>query len=58
VPNGIYEIDLKFAEIVKLGKKERCVFDVVIEDTVVLPAHDIQYEVGQSRPRTACSSCP
>jgi subtilisin family serine protease len=46
VPNGIYEIDLKFAEIVKLGKKERRVFDVVIEDSMVLPAHDIAYEVG------------
>lgn len=47
VPNGIYEVDLRFAEIVKLGKKERRVFDVVIEDTMVLPAHDVDYEVGR-----------
>jgi hypothetical protein len=47
VPNGIYEVDLRFAEIVKLGKKERRVFDVVIEDSMVLPAHDVEYEVGR-----------
>jgi subtilisin family serine protease len=46
VPNGIYEVDLRFAEIDKLGKKRR-VFDVVIEDSMVLPAHDIEYEAGR-----------
>ena len=45
VPNGIYEVDLRLAEITNLKKKRR-VFDVVIEDTLVLPAHDIDYEVG------------
>lgn len=46
VPNGIYEIDLRFAELeqVKAGKR---LFDVIIENTMVLPAHDIQYEVGR-----------
>ncbi|MEN9578313.1 MAG: hypothetical protein RJA70_1322 [Pseudomonadota bacterium] len=45
VPNGIYEIDMRFAEITntKLGKR---MFDVVVEKTMVLPAHDIVYEVG------------
>ena len=45
VPNGIYEIDLNFAELnnIKLGKR---LYDVIIENTLVLPAHDIVYEVG------------
>jgi subtilisin family serine protease len=46
VPNGIYQVDLRLAEITNLKKKRR-VFDVVIEDTLVLPAHDIDYEVGR-----------
>lgn len=46
VPNGIYQIDFRFAELdkVKLGQR---LFDAIVEDTVVLPAHDIQYEVGR-----------
>lgn len=46
VPNGTYQVDLDFAELasVKIGKR---LFDVVVEDTVVLPAHDIMYEVGR-----------
>lgn len=46
VPNGIYEVEFLFAELdkVKLGQR---LFDAIIEDTVVLPAHDIQYEVGR-----------
>jgi subtilisin family serine protease len=46
VPNGTYQIDLRFAELanVRLGRR---LFDVIIEDTVVLPAHDIFYEVGR-----------
>ena len=45
VPNGIYEIDLNFAELnnIKIGKR---LFDVIIENTLVLPALDIAYEVG------------
>lgn len=45
VPNGIYEIDMRFAELanVKLGKR---LYDVIVENTLVLPAHDIVYEVG------------
>jgi hypothetical protein len=46
VPNGTYQIDLDFAELqnVKIGKR---LFDVIVEDTTVLPAHDIMYEVGR-----------
>lgn len=46
VPNGTYQIELEFAELnakEKLGKR---LFDVIAEDTVILPAHDIAYEVG------------
>lgn len=47
VPNGVYEIDLRFAELaqVRLGQR---LFDAIVENTLVLPAHDIQYEVGRN----------
>jgi hypothetical protein len=47
VPNGIYEVELRFAEInprIDFGQR---LFDVIVEDTTVLPAHDIAYEVGR-----------
>jgi hypothetical protein len=46
VPNGVYQVDLRFAELqnVRLGQR---LFDVIVEDTLVLPAHDIIYEVGR-----------
>ncbi|HXS16889.1 MAG TPA: carboxypeptidase regulatory-like domain-containing protein, partial [Polyangiaceae bacterium] len=44
VPLGIYEIQLLFAELEKLKPNKR-LFDVIVEDTTVLPAHDISYEV-------------
>jgi hypothetical protein len=45
VPNGVYQVEFRFAEIqnAKLGKR---LFDVIVENTEVLPAHDIRYEVG------------
>jgi hypothetical protein len=46
VPNGVYEIDLRFAEIRRRVDDGDRLFDVIIEDTLVLPAHDIVYEVG------------
>jgi subtilisin family serine protease len=46
VPNGVYEIDLRFAELQNVGDGDR-LFDVIVENTLVLPAHDIQYEVGR-----------
>lgn len=45
VPNGIYEIDLRFAELQNITFGRR-LYDVIIENTLVLPAHDIAYEVG------------
>jgi subtilisin family serine protease len=47
VPNGIYEVNLRFAEFTALSFGER-LFDVIIENTVVLHAHDIRYEAGAS----------
>jgi hypothetical protein len=47
VPNGIYEVELRFAEInqrIDFGER---LFDVIVEDALVLPAHDIAYEVGR-----------
>jgi len=45
VPNGVYQVDLRFAELLgaKLGKR---MFDVIVENNLVLPAHDIRYEAG------------
>jgi len=45
VPNGIYQIDLMFAEFHDL-RKDRRLYDVIIENTMVLPAHDTDYELG------------
>ena len=46
VPNGVYEIDFRFAELenVRIGRR---LFDGIVENTLVLPAHDIRYEVGR-----------
>jgi subtilisin family serine protease len=44
VPNGIYEIDLRSAELQGNRPGQR-LFDVIIENSLVLPAHDIFYEV-------------
>jgi hypothetical protein len=46
VPNGIYEVDLRFAELERINMAKR-LYDVVVENTEVLPAHDIVYDVGQ-----------
>lgn len=46
VPNGVYQIDLRFAEIANVPRGDR-LFDVIAEDVILLPAHDIQYEVGR-----------
>jgi Malectin domain len=47
VPNGTYQIDLRFAELDQKEKLGKRLFDVIVEDTLVLPAHDIVYEVGR-----------
>jgi hypothetical protein len=44
VPNGIYQVELGFAELTSLSFGDR-LFDVVIENTEVLPAHDIRFDV-------------
>ena len=45
VPNGMYEVDLRFAEI--NGRRPgRRYADVIAEQTLFLPAHDISGEVG------------
>lgn len=45
VPNGTYQIEIRSAELeaMKLGKR---LYDVIVENTTVLPAHDIVYDVG------------
>jgi hypothetical protein len=46
VPNGVYQIELRSAELdakVRIGKR---LYDVIVENTLVLPAHDIVYDVG------------
>jgi hypothetical protein len=45
VPNGVYEIDLRFAEI-NGRRPNRRLADVIAEQTFLLPAHDISGEVG------------
>jgi hypothetical protein len=45
VPNGIYQVEMNFAELASINIGKR-LYDVIIENTTVLPAHDIAYEVG------------
>ena len=45
LPNGVYEVDLRFAELVQRNPGTR-LFDVIIEGNFSLPAHDIAGEVG------------
>jgi hypothetical protein len=46
LPSGVYQVELRFAEIKgkKLGKR---IFDVAIEGGVALLGHDIVAEVGE-----------
>ncbi len=46
VPNGTYQLDLNFAEIQQRVRMGQRLFDVIAEDELLLPAHDIVYEVG------------
>jgi hypothetical protein len=46
VPVGSFQVELRFAELAKNERLGQRLFDVVLEDTLVLPAHDIAYEVG------------
>lgn len=46
VPNGIYEVDFRFAEFDNLTMGKR-LYDVIVENATVLPAHDIVYDAGK-----------
>jgi hypothetical protein len=45
LPAGVYEVDLRFAE-VKKQKPNKRVFDIIIEGSLVIPALDVAAEVG------------
>jgi subtilisin family serine protease len=45
LPAGVYEIDLGFAEVMTREPGTR-LFDVIAENTLVLPAHDVAGDVG------------
>jgi len=42
---GVYQVELRFAELRRIRPNTR-LFDVILENTLVLPAHDIALEVG------------
>ena len=46
LPNGVYQVELRFAELQNIKANQR-VFDVVINNTLVLPALDVVGEVGK-----------
>jgi len=45
LPNGVYEVDLRFAELMNRRAGTR-LYDVIIEGNFALPAHDTVGEVG------------
>jgi hypothetical protein len=45
VPNGVYQVELRFSQLLDLDPGQRQ-FDVIIEDTLVLPAYDPAYRRG------------
>jgi subtilisin family serine protease len=46
LPSGIYQLDLRFAEISGPGRPNTRLHDVIVEGGIVLPSHDIAAEVG------------
>lgn len=48
LPAGVYQVELRFAEIEGLDIQQR-LFDVVIENNMMLAAYDISYYVGTYR---------
>jgi subtilisin family serine protease len=44
--SGTYQVELNFAELARASIGRR-LFDVIIENALVLPAHDIVFEAGQ-----------
>ncbi len=47
LPTGVYQVELRFAEIQNRKPSQR-LFDVIVEGSLVLPALDIAGEVGQN----------
>jgi subtilisin family serine protease len=45
VPNGIYQVELRFAELSNRRPGQH-LYDVMIEGNLVLPSHDVSAEVG------------
>ena len=45
LPSGVYQLELRFAELEGKTRTQR-IFDVVAENNLLLPAHDIAGEVG------------
>jgi hypothetical protein len=45
VPNGVYQVELKFAELSNRRPGQH-IYDVLIEGNLVLYAHDVSAEVG------------
>ncbi|HEV8627572.1 MAG TPA: carboxypeptidase regulatory-like domain-containing protein, partial [Acidimicrobiia bacterium] len=45
LPAGVYQVDLRFAEVTTRMPGTR-LFDVIVEGAIVLPAHDVAGEVG------------
>jgi subtilisin family serine protease len=46
LPDGVYEIELKFAELTPNQDAGERLFDVVVENEMIWPAYDIVYEAG------------
>jgi hypothetical protein len=46
LPNGIYQLELRFAELQRSRSGQR-IFDVIAEGNTILPALDVTGEVGQ-----------
>ncbi|MGH3385524.1 MAG: S8 family serine peptidase [Nocardioidaceae bacterium] len=46
LPDGVYEVDLRFSELIEGMKPGKRAFDVLIDDDVVLEGHDISAEAG------------
>ncbi len=46
LPQGTYQVELKFAELTRWVRPGQRLFDVIIENQLMIPAYDIAFEVG------------
>ncbi|MCP4601736.1 MAG: S8 family serine peptidase [Proteobacteria bacterium] len=46
LPEGTYQVELYFAEFTKKMQPGQRLFDIIIENDLVIPAYDIAFEVG------------